>query len=244
MRKSDIEELFEEINSNLSIVENKYRNAYSDNQIKELVRVKVKSILEHLRSCLDYLAHDIYEKVYLNTDIKNQDSSNLKIYFPYGKTNNSFEKNLSRNFTDLKIKNSEIYSLIASVQLFSCGNDWLYNLCNLTNNNKHNALTKQKRSDFLKVSLEGINIFRVDKNLDLKIEMRNNTINGIMQNKNITIDIDNGKVEENFDGLNWNADLIAWTSFTFYNTNIEVTELLKTSFKNLKQLVENIYKTF
>lgn len=126
MYKQDIEDLLE----------------HSKKEINELwkseviSKVKVKNILENLRSSLEYCAQ------YINSNLLNRQT---KVYFPYGKTEGQFRKSINRNFPSLKKLIPDIYALIESLQIHQSNNNWLIIMCEATNTAKHNrALDVEK----------------------------------------------------------------------------------------------------
>jgi hypothetical protein len=71
MRQSDIVELLDEVQEILAFLDSQIKSTYTETTVLEISKPKVKASLEHLRSCLDYAAHDIYEQVYTDIDGKN-----------------------------------------------------------------------------------------------------------------------------------------------------------------------------
>ena len=87
---------------------------------------------------LEYSAQDIWFSF---------NNKNKKLYFPYGKTEALFHANVKRNLPKLGDNNPNVLHLIQSLQPFNCGDDWLAELCDQTNFNKHNKLGKQVRKN-------------------------------------------------------------------------------------------------
>ena len=94
----------------------------------EISKVKVKNILENLRSALEYSAKEIS---------KTQKNSKNKVFFPYGENEENFKNSFKRNLPEIEI-NSNLYQLIENIQNHKSGDNWLYLLCNATNIAKHN----------------------------------------------------------------------------------------------------------
>lgn len=136
-RYEDIVELLKEVESNLSRLRDGYENARKDENIKSILRPLVKTSLEHLRSALEYSAQDIWASY--NTKSK-------KLYFPYGKNEALFKANVKRNLPKLH-EHRKLHDIVESIQPHNCGDDWLVELCDQTNFNKHNSLGKQTRKN-------------------------------------------------------------------------------------------------
>jgi hypothetical protein len=168
-RIKDIEELLTEIDEITSTLSNSYDEAKKDRTILQISRVKVKSALEHLRSILDYCALDAYMHVYGEKPTK-------KLYFPYAKDEASFNKRITKDFTALRQKSPIIYDHIASVQPHKSGTNWLIDLCQFTNTNKHNNLTTQDRKSKDSVTIG--NIIKMSGNCS-NIVFSGTRVNGI-----------------------------------------------------------------
>lgn len=105
---------------------------------KKISRPKVKSIFEHLRSTLEYVAQDINGKLSTPKD---------RLYFPYGKTKKIFDDSVKKSFPLLINEMPEIYNEISKLQFFVSGDEWLVDLCSITNILKHdNAVDIRKDS--------------------------------------------------------------------------------------------------
>ncbi|WP_148257220.1 hypothetical protein [Treponema primitia] len=133
-RLDDINELLCYNDKKIENINSIYLTAF-DNYSIIISKVEVKNILENYRSILDFCIHDIDDIIY-NGLIKD-------IYFPYGKDMSLFTKSLNKNkLNDLVRINKNVYSLLLNIQSFQSSNQWLYNLCKLTNINKHDKLTR------------------------------------------------------------------------------------------------------
>ncbi len=130
-----IQELLDESQTLLAGIEQAYVQARSLESIVAVARPKVKSCLEHLRSSLDYIAHDLLETTNPATRPK-------KVYFPYGQNAKLYHESLKRNLPGL---NAKYLPLLESLQPHACASDWLTHLCHATNFNKHVSLQEQER---------------------------------------------------------------------------------------------------
>lgn len=143
MRKESILELLDEANESFKII----------STYKTISRPKVKSILEHLRSSLEYIAQDI------NINLSKPKE---RLYFPYGETLEDFDKSIKRNFPLLKSELPEIFKEIQNIQQFINNDDWLVMLCRLTNEAKHqNAVDvreDREHNKSISVSAGGLNL--------------------------------------------------------------------------------------
>jgi hypothetical protein len=111
------------------------------------LRISVKNLMENLRSALDYMAHDIYDSCCKQVRAANSKPAPRNIYFPYGSTDLSFMAGLGSSLPDLQNHNPAVYQLVESIQPFRSKDSWLYDLCSILNENKHDKLTAQVRSE-------------------------------------------------------------------------------------------------
>lgn len=100
--------------------------------------VHVKNFLENLRSALDYSASDLATRMAQITS----STVNSKVYFPYGARENHFKKSVARNLPQLQTIFPKVFIVLESAQRFKSHDGWLVDLCDLTNEVKHNNLAK------------------------------------------------------------------------------------------------------
>ncbi len=62
MRDSDVKSLLIEVESVLEGIKKSYDQAIQDKDVPDSLRIKIKNVMENLRSALDYMAKDIYEQ--------------------------------------------------------------------------------------------------------------------------------------------------------------------------------------
>lgn len=143
MSKADVDELLKDIEEQL----------ISIRKYKKITKVKLKSILENLRSSLEYMAQDINSAL---------SKKGTRIYFPYGDTKEKFEQSIDRNLQAIQSEYPAIYDYIECLQPHkNNGDDWLVNMCDLTNRAKHKGLleVENKGNDNVVLSSGGIPIF-------------------------------------------------------------------------------------
>lgn len=229
MRSGTISELFEEVRTNLATIKEKAQEAKKDERIQNLLRPKIKSCLEHLRSCLDFSAHDIYEKL---------STTNNKPYFPYAFNGDvaSFNTSINRSHPNLQVLDSNIYDLIESIQPHITSSDWLLKFCRRTNTEKHQDLSKQERENSNSTNFQLGNIINsVNSSGKITIKIGQIIENGKKVNKkpiDITIDPSNPNhsfedIKNELDGdleLTYSYD---WVNFTFKGSNENVVDFIE-----------------
>jgi hypothetical protein len=60
-RGSNIEALLEKSKKDFESLTNNYQASLNEKTVWPVVKVEIKNIFENLRSCLDYLGHEIFE---------------------------------------------------------------------------------------------------------------------------------------------------------------------------------------
>jgi hypothetical protein len=144
-RKDDVNTIIVAAKKQYEGIRKEYDNALRKQSYD--LRVPVKNLMENLRSALDYMANDIYDTCCQASRVLAGKSDPRNIYFPYGRTEADFKSGVGSSLPDLERKNPAVYTLIESIQPFRCNNTWLYDLCSILNEKKHNKLTAQIRSE-------------------------------------------------------------------------------------------------
>jgi hypothetical protein len=237
MRQQDILELLQETSESINLIELEIKKVSKNENIKEVLKAKVKTSLEHLRSCLEYCTQDIYELI-IKPIIPSK--KNKAIYFPYGKDYNDFYASLCRNsFKKLSVLNNEIYQLLESIQPHKLNSNWLVDLCVITNYNKHNKLRHQNRINSKLIKAGNINIAKIVDGAKGKIIFNNSSLNGIKINR-LEIDCEHQQIYT--DNNRIKVEFIKWADFTFSNTDINILIFLKYSLSRILEFQSDLYK--
>ena len=231
-RHQDILDLLSDIHDIITDLESEIKKAAKDNTTKEVNRPRIKSALEHFRSCLDYCATDIYEIVLFPNLIKRPH----KIYFPYGKIEPDFYSYVCKTLPKLKDLRNDIYLHLESIQPYKLQDDWLFYLCKLINNQKHDRPSHQKRMDNTTISSNGCDLISASKGVN--VIMRNCTLQGSPIGLLIT---DGSHVISDTDYKKSGIQIGIETEFMFSDTNTSVINLLRKSHKNMSQFIEKLY---
>ena len=117
---------------------NFYGNAKLNDKIIEILQVSIKDCLGNFRSSLDYLAHHIV----------NENDIQIKpklIQFPILSVSlKQFQIFMQNKFSNLQIKNSDLYDYLESIQYYhdNIKNRWMLWLAELNNQTKHVKLSE------------------------------------------------------------------------------------------------------
>ncbi|MGC3791988.1 hypothetical protein [Priestia aryabhattai] len=235
MREKNINKVLKEVDDTLLVIGESYMEAAKDDKIKEVVEVKVKNTIENLRSCLDYILHDIDECILRN--------HRKVLYFPYKDTKNDFKQEVKIKFKGLRNKSPQIYSILESIQDFNNkDNPWLGVLCRKTNKVKHDDLLEQERKDYYSSYLPDLGmeindnakvIFKSskmrDKNGDLiPLDFTVNS-KGVVDSK--------GPIDKRI-----TIENISWVTFTINGTNQDVLEFLTHCRNEMGEMMRKVYE--
>jgi len=197
----------------------------------EINKVFLKNTLENLRSALDYLAKDILIKLKSNPNLQTKKLPE-KTYFPYGQKENHFKKSIQRNLPFLKQSEPKVYDLLESIQPFRSKHNWVVDLCSLTNDAKHNNLSKIENQKNVIVEQKGIARIEGGRN----VVMSNNYVNGVRQD-DVFID---GNGEVNVEKYSETTIITSHNRIKFHGKELEIIPFLTYCEQEIKTLSVNI----
>lgn len=143
-RQNSIEALIKKSKKDQDALKKNYQASLKYKSISDELRIDIKNIFENLRSCLDYIAHDIFD----TCDTKREHE---KLYFPIRQSKKEFTHAIIKDFPNLQASNPDIYNILESIQPYH--NDWLGKFNRLNNNNKHQDLEEQIRTESRQVTV-------------------------------------------------------------------------------------------
>lgn len=227
MRQSTIIELIEEAKETFLTIKHH----------KNISRPKVKSIFEHLRSCLEYIAQDI------NSVLIKPRSEKERFYFPYGSNMDNLIKSTNNNFPGLQSERVDIFNEIVKLHNFELRGEWLKNLCDMTNYTKHkDAIDIKSDSEMvssLTVSANGFDLIRTSGGSS-NISFTNCTING---RKIDDFVINKGQVEISKKGdVPINFKITKDRTIIVGEKEIDLIPFLDSSIKDIEKFIESTYK--
>jgi hypothetical protein len=119
-----------------------YKRSLADQVIGPAIQVPIKTVLEHLRSALDYSAREVYEQTTTNS------MPPKAVYFPIarrGACEADFPSLVHKQLPGIMSNLPDVYACIRARQSFAVDDPWLADLATLCNENKHERLTPQRR---------------------------------------------------------------------------------------------------
>ena len=223
MHNRDIQELLEHAQNEISTISEQSKNG-------TINKVSLKNTLENLRSVLDYAAQDMQSKLKTLTNNKIPE----KVYFPYGQRENHFKKSVKRNLPNLSDHMPSINSLVLAMQPFKSGDPWLVDLCGLTNDAKHNNLSKTENKKSRTIHQGGMALVEVGEGS--QVTMRGNRVNGVLQD-DVFIDSDGATTIRPVSG----QTLIRENNkIQFHGKQIEVAPFLEACHRNLSKFAADL----
>jgi hypothetical protein len=235
-RKDDVNTILAAAKEQFESIRKNYDRALREQSLD--LRVPVKNLMENLRSSLDYMAHDIYESCCQAARIAAGKPDPRNIYFPYGRTEADFNSGVGSSLPDLSSNSPEIYDLIASMQPFRCNESWLYDLCSILNEKKHDKLKAQVRSETETYS----------------VESEHGSVSIIVNNPNVKIMSQPGAVkifgvpaEFSSEGIKTAASeklthkRTIWVAFTFEGSGVNVVGMLENAVAGITSLATLLY---
>lgn len=148
-RKNDIEALLQRAEKILPTITQQYEGSLHTKEISAELKIDIKEFFGHLRSVLDYLAHEIVDTYCPNASPKDI------LYFPIRGTQPDFEAMMKKSYPDLDTNRPEIYAILEETQPYKKDeNKWLSHFNKLNNEHKHDRLVPQITTETKRVNVE------------------------------------------------------------------------------------------
>lgn len=148
---NDIEALLKRIEDQYMVIKSIYDDSLYKKEIPIELKIEIKNYLENAKSVLDYLAHDVCEKL----EIISQ-----QIYFPIvarDKNIQSYRGFIARHLHQLEIKHNKLFNFFESIQPYNSGQEWLGDFATICNDSKHQHLTPQIRHESERIVSQHVN---------------------------------------------------------------------------------------
>jgi len=138
-RVASIEALLEKANADFAGLRAAYDSSLHEKHVRTDLKVTIKNIFENLRSCLDYLAQDIFDTHC--GSVKKPD----RLYFPIRSTASQFSQAIAKDYPNLQLTSKTVFDTLEAVQPYR--DPWLGQFSKLNNHNKHQDLVEQTRTE-------------------------------------------------------------------------------------------------
>ena len=201
---------------------------------QQIKPVKVKSLLENLRSSLEYVANDAYDKFVGN----NNTMVRPKIYFPYGKqrfVDNFFSKTLNIK----QPSSNPLYKTFNSIQDYHTGKNWLGMMCNLTNEVKHRQpISLKEDSSVTDISISAGGLELVKAGASSSIVFENNYVDG---KKIQDFTLTDGILKKSGKGIPLNIVITEEKKIKFHGNDYEVIPFIESCLVNIRSFIVEAY---
>lgn len=144
-RSASIKALILKADTEFKNLKIEYERSLHDRQVREELKVDIKNIFENLRSCLDYIAHDIFGRHCAGA------KEPTRLYFPIRQTAKEFSATIATDFPGLASVSPASHQFIEAVQPYN--DPWLDQFNKLNNHNKHQDLVEQTRTEQRQVTV-------------------------------------------------------------------------------------------
>lgn len=146
-RAHDIDALIQKSRDIFANLRKAYETSLHERVIRGDLKVDIKNIFENLRSCLDYLAHELFESFCKDCRKPN------RLYFPIRQTEAEFTEVMRHDYPGLEVNCKTAFDILESMQPFRDPRLGQFN--SLNNQNKHQDLVEQTRTESREVEVSG-----------------------------------------------------------------------------------------
>ncbi len=145
-RSASIEALIRKSRESFVGLKGQYEASLNEKVVREDLKVDIKNIFENLRSCLDYIAQELFDA--FCADAKKPD----RLYFPIRPSASEFVQVMSRDYPSLEAKCKSAFGIVEAIQPYR--DLWLGEFNRLNNENKHQDLVEQTRAESRRVDVK------------------------------------------------------------------------------------------
>jgi len=218
----------------LQEIQTEYVRSLSSKAVSPKLSVYIKNYLENLRSPLDYLASEICEKIPSKAKAH-------KTYFPISCENTkAFAAHIDRNLPGLDTSNPSLYAVLEELQPYKqSGCKALPKLSKLVNENKHNQLSPQTRTEKRGLTINFPGGASISMGPDASISG-----GGVISSGGGWISPAGGTISGDSPARVGEGGVVQtvtrWVSFTFDETGDNVISLLKACRKDVGDILERV----
>jgi hypothetical protein len=224
-RITDIEALLKRAETTLQKISSEYDNSLHSKTVSADLRIDIKDYFSNLRSILDYIAHDIVDKYCPKANPKNN------LYFPIRVDQNSFESEMNKSYPDLISNNKTVYNILENLQPFKIDeNKWLILFNKLNNENKHERLVAQIRTETKNVTVSGQGGGSISWGSGVTFG-NGVCVMGVPIDPNTQLPIPNNIVK---------TEIVTWVDFQFEDINVSALWLTKESLKQITRIYNDL----
>lgn len=148
-RKANIDALLKHADGAINKIAGEYEKSLHAKSIDAALRIDIKNLCENLRSTLDYLAHEVREA------FCKQANPNAKFYFPILPDKATFDTRVDQWYPGLRTSSPAALAELEAIQPYHKGFEWLGHFNRVNNENKHENLVEQVRTENVETRVTG-----------------------------------------------------------------------------------------
>ena len=223
-RRDSIEALLKQCDEDIVSIEQEYNSSLDRQKIATDLQVKIKSFCEHLRSALDYVAHDIREKYCKDAD------PGMRFYFPILLSRSEFESQTNKWYPKLDGRVPDLWAYLESVQPYHQDYVWLGVFNRINNENKHGNLVAQTRgqTEQVRVSMGSGSVTWTPQNVKFGSGV---FIGGVPVNPATQMPVPHSSQK---------VERIIWVDFRFEGEDVSALDLLKQALTGIRRIAKGI----
>jgi len=233
----DARNLISHSKQKINDIEGEYEKSLSEKTVRTEFLIEIKNLMENLRSALDFAAHSLFEKYGLSS------KGFFNIYFPYATITQDLhafqkDKKIEKCIPGIAANHPDIVSKIESMQHWNPDFTWLPDFMKLNNENKHQRLTPQIRTEQQELRI-------ISDNASIVLGQGA----GISIETGASIEIGNGVIPSNqrFDLSDppvilgdGRSEITTWISFQFETNNQPVLPFLNTVITGVERIINEL----
>lgn len=217
-RKAKIQALIVRCETDLAKVTKEYRDSLDAQEVSNELKIDIKNLCENLRSVLDYIAHDARDQYCPGAD------PTTRIYFPILPSRPEFEAQVGKWYPGLESSAPDLCAYLERIQPYHDSFRWLAAFNRVNNENKHENLVAQTRTEKEQVKVSGsrgsVSWFPKSVKFGRGVFIQGVPIDPSTQ---MPVPDPSQKVQR-----------IIWVDFRFADLNVSVVELLKEAVAGIK----------
>ncbi len=224
-RTDSVNALLDRCAKDLIQVEEEYNKSLHSKRVSDTLRIDIKNLCGNLRSVLDYLASDIRETHCPNA------KTNARFYFPVLPDRAQFESRMAQWFPDLKTSAHDVWNYLESIQPYHDRCEWLGHINRVNNENKHDTLVEQTRTETERVTVTTNGGGKVSWTPGSVRFGKGVFIGGVPVDPNTQLPVSHPSQM---------VERVVWVDFRFADIGVSALALLRTAIDGVKKIADEL----
>lgn len=209
-------------------IESEYSLSLTKKSIGDDLKLDIQAFCGHLRAALDYIAKDIVETHCPKANPK------ANLYFPIASDVDYFTTLMNKSYPELEANCKAVYDILAETQPYIGGaNSWLSNFNKVNNENKHNDLVEQTKTETKRVDVQTQGGGSVNWDPSSVKFGSGVKIGGVPVDPATQMPVPSSTQQ---------FTVQTWVDFRFDGVNVSALGLLKETLPKVRLLFQNIYQ--